>query len=156
MQWSWQQSLKKNPFISLPSPIFQYSDLSFVCIPWKINAFLEKNKPLWTVESHCPEAASPAENRCRSACRKEQKKREKAAVTPGWGPAPPMRRHRFPFKMSREFPDVFQSVLVRIKRTIKWLTRVFKGTDYSSEVLEQHEKLTTFKMKSAWKKHTRD
>lgn len=49
-----------------------------------------------------------------------------------------------------------RSVLVRIKRTIKWLTRVYKGTDYSSEVLEEHEKLTTFTMTSAWTKYTRD
>lgn len=31
-----------------------------------------------------------------------------------------------------------------------------KGTDYSSEVLEQHEKPTTFTMRSAWRKDTGD
>lgn len=58
-----------------------------------------------------------------------------------------------PFKMSREFPDVLKSVLVRVKRTIKRLTKFFKSTDYSSEVLERQENLTTFKMKT-WKKNT--
>lgn len=50
---------------------------------------------------------------------------------------------------------MLKSVLVSLKRTIKWLTRFFKSTDYSSEVLERQEKLT-FKMKSAWKKYTTD
>lgn len=54
--------------------------------------------------------------------------------------------------MSREFPDVLKSVLVRVKRTIKRLTKFFKSTDYSSEVLERQENLTTFNMKSTWKK----
>lgn len=41
-----------------------------------------------------------------------------------------------------EFPDELQFDLVRIKMTIKWLTRVFLRTrkDYSSEVSERHVK----------------
>lgn len=127
---------KTHLFLSHPCIPEQQRFIIFICFYSlkKINAILEKNKPLWTVESlqQRTSVLQPA-------------RKTPPLPPPGWGLAPPTRRHRF-FRVHLKRPESFlmccSNCLARIKRTKKLLTRVFKNTDYASEVLERQEKLT--------------